>query len=217
MIIFDNVAKKYSNESTPVKDFSMHIKEGQTALLKGESGSGKSTILSLAAGLTRPTTGSISINGRQIAKMPEHFSAQMRRDNIGIIFQSFHLLPTLSTLENVMVPLLPSNLSIKEITERAEKLLDMLGILDKTGLNVSKLSGGEQQRTAIARALINRPKIILADEPTANLDRDLTDSVIEIFKKLSEKGHTILIATHDTAIIESGLTDFIIDVGRIRK
>lgn len=217
MIIFENVTKTYDKSATPVNHFSMHINEGQTAVLKGESGCGKSTILSLAAALTRPTSGSIIIDGKPIAKLPEHLSAIMRRDNIGIIFQSFHLIPSLTVLENVTVPLLPTGRSMKEINKEAEKLLDKLGIAGKRDMNVTKLSGGEQQRTAIARALINNPKIILADEPTANLDRDLTDSVIDIFRNLAAEGRTILIATHDLVITESGIADTIIDIGRNRS
>lgn len=214
MITFDNVTKIFADGTTPVKDFSMHIEKGETVILKGESGSGKSTILSLTAALMRPTSGDITVNNKKIAKLPDDFASLFRRENIGIIFQSYHLLQHFTVMENICVPVLPTNIHYTDAEVKAMSLLSLLGMTDKVDTEVSVLSGGEQQRVAIARALINSPEIILADEPTANLDRKLTDGLIDIFRKLSAHGHTIIIATHDTAITESGIASKIIDIGR---
>lgn len=214
MIIFDKVTKTFADGTTPVKDFSMQIEKGETVILKGESGSGKSTILSLTAALMRPTSGDITVNGKKIAKLPDDYASLFRRENIGIIFQSYHLLPHLTVMENICVPVLPTNIHYTDAEVEAMSILSVLGMTEKADSDVTILSGGEQQRVAIARALINSPEIILADEPTANLDRKLTDGLIEIFSKMKAKGHTIIIATHDSAITESGIADRIIDIGR---
>ncbi len=213
MIVMDSVTKTYTGGVSPISGFSLEIREGETVILSGESGSGKSTLLSLMAALIRPTSGDITIDGKKIAKLPEDFAALYRRENIGIIFQSYHLLPHLTAVENICVPLLPTGLSMKDITAKAMNILSSLNMADKANVNVSKLSGGEQQRTAIARALINNPKIILADEPTANLDRKLTDSLTDTFRRMSDEGRTLVIATHDSALTEALPHARIISIG----
>lgn len=214
MIIFDKVTKTFSDGTTPVKDFSMHIEKGETVIIKGESGSGKSTILSLTAALMRPTAGEITVGGKSIINLPESYASIFRRETVGIIFQRYNLMKHLTVMENICVPILPTNMHYTDAEVRAMSILSMLGMTDKADVNVKKLSGGEQQKVAIARALINEPDIILADEPTANLDRKLTDGLMDIFRKLKKNGKTIIIATHDTAITESGITTSIIDIGR---
>ena len=196
MIIFDKVTKTYGSFS-PVSGFSAEINEGETIILSGASGSGKSTLLALTAALIRPTSGDVIVDGRHIAKLPENFASLYRRDNIGIIFQNYNLLPALTVIENVCVPLLPEKIKYKDLHKKAMNILERLDMADKADMQVTKLSGGEQQRTAIARALINDPKIILADEPTANLDHKLTNDLAGIFIELATGGRTMIIASHD--------------------
>jgi len=209
MIRFINVTKSYG-EIVPLKDFSMDIPAGKTVILDGRSGSGKSTVLALAAALTRPDSGDIEVCGKLIAKLPEEFAAVFRRQRVGIIFQNYNLIPNLSVFDNITIPLLPSGVPFKEQKERAQAVMERLKIADRSGETVKKLSGGEQQRVAIARALINNPSVVLADEPTSNLDAKLTDSILDIFRGMKAEGRTILIATHDRAITESGIADMII-------
>ncbi len=209
MIKFISVTKRYK-DSVPVEDFSMEISAGETAILSGRSGSGKTTILALAAALTRPTSGSIEVNGKQTAKLPEEFASLFRRESVGIIFQNYNLMPNLSTLDNVTLPLLPTKTPFRQQRERAFELMEKLGIDNKAKIAAGRLSGGEQQRASIARALINNPPIVLADEPTSNLDAKLTDKLLEIFAGIKAEGRTLLIATHDKAITESGIADKII-------
>jgi len=209
MIKFISVTKRY-NDITPLDDFSMDIAAGETAILSGRSGSGKTTILALASALTRPTSGSIEVNGKQTAKLPEEFASLFRRESVGIIFQNYNLMPNLTAADNITLPLLPMKIPFRQQRERAQELMEKLGIADRAKTAAGRLSGGEQQRVAIARALINNPPVILADEPTSNLDAKLTDKLLEIFAGIKAEGRTLLIATHDRAVTESGLADKII-------
>lgn len=209
MIKFISVTKRYK-DITPLEDFSMEIAAGETAILSGRSGSGKTTILALAAALTRPTSGSIEVNGKQTAKLPEEFASLFRRESVGIIFQNYNLMPNLSTLDNISLPLLPTKIPYRLQREHAFELMEKLGIEDKAKTAAGRLSGGEQQRVAIARALINNPPVVLADEPTSNLDAKLTDKLLGIFAGMKAEGRTLLIATHDKAVTESGIADKII-------
>ncbi len=185
------------NETVALKDISFEVKDGELSILKGPSGSGKSTLLSIVAALLKPTSGDVEVDGKKIAKLPDNFASLYRRDNIGFIFQKFNLIPTLSVFENVILPLIPSNLSKKEIEQKAQKSMEKFSIDHKKNDLAKNLSGGEQQRVAIARALVNDPKIILADEPTANLDAKLSSNFLDFIKELHEEKKTILIATHD--------------------
>lgn len=209
MIKFTSVTKKYK-DVTPLENFSMDIAAGETAILSGRSGSGKTTILALAAALTRPTSGNIEVNSKQTAKLPEEFASLFRRESVGIIFQNYNLMPNLTTLDNVTLPLLPTKIPFRQQRERAFALMEKLGIADKAKTIAGRLSGGEQQRIAIARALINNPPVVLADEPTSNLDAKLTENLLEIFAGIKAEGRTLLIATHDKAVTESGIADKII-------
>lgn len=216
MIKLESIYKNYNigehNESEVLKNISFLVKENDFTILRGPSGSGKSTILSIIGGLIKPTKGEVFVDGKSIAKLPDKFASLVRQEKIGFIFQKFNLIHELNTIDNITIPLLPGKLSRLEIEKRAEEILDDLSILNKKNVLVKKLSGGEQQRVAIARALINRPKIILADEPTANLDKKLSLSFIQIIKELKQKGITILLASHDPLFSELKCVDNFIDI-----
>jgi len=201
-----------AGQMSVLKDISFTVKENEFTLLNGPSGSGKSTILSIIGGLIKPTSGKVYVDGKSIAKLPDKFSALIRREKIGFIFQKFNLVHDLNVIDNVTIPLIPGKLHKAEIEKRAESILKDLSILDKKYALVKNLSGGEQQRVAIARSLINQPKIILADEPTANLDKKLSYAFIKIMKELKEKGKTILLASHDPLFSNLNSIDNVINI-----
>jgi len=186
-----------SNEVPVLKDINLTIQQGECVILKGVSGSGKTTLLSLIAGLDKPSAGKVLIEGEPISKLPDLFASELRAKKIGIIFQHFNLFEHLSVNENVTLPLIPSGLNMKEIHDKVDKALKVANIIHKHDIIASRLSGGEKQRTAIARALVADPNIILCDEPTANLDRDNSLLFIQILEELHQMGKTIVIATHD--------------------
>ena len=201
MIELRDVSKIY-NYGTPkavvaLEDVNLRIDKGELVLLIGPSGSGKSTLLSLIAALTRPTKGIVKVENKIVSKLPDHFAALYRREWIGFIFQRFNLIEELSVLENVLLPLVPTPLSIARSEERAWEVMERFAIEHKAHTQVSKLSGGERQRVAIARSLVLDPPIILADEPTANLDSTLAQQFLLLLEKLHEQGKTIVVATHD--------------------
>jgi putative ABC transport system ATP-binding protein len=216
MIEFKNINKIYNagktDEHHVLKNLSFNVRENNFTVLRGPSGSGKSTILSIVGGLIKPTSGEVIVDEKPIAKLPDKFAALVRQLKIGFIFQKFNLIPDLSAIDNIIVPLIPSTLTMYEIEKRAEKIMSDFSILSKKNILVNNLSGGEQQRVAIARALINNPKIILADEPTANLDEKLSKNFIEIVKDLKEKGMTILLASHDPLFYNLDFVDNFIDL-----
>jgi len=216
MIRFDAVDLIFNlgqvNEVTALKQINLSIQKNEFTLLRGASGSGKSSIFSLIAGLVKPTSGDVVIDGKSIAKIPDNHAAMMRRDKIGVIFQKFNLIHDLSVFDNMTLPLVPSEMSIRDIRSRTEGILNDLSLMDKLDTSVRYLSGGEQQRVAIARALINNPKIILADEPTANLDQALVESFLQIMHRLKGKGITILLASHDPIFSDLEWVDRTIDI-----
>jgi len=184
-----------------VRDVSLCIAPGESVAVMGRSGSGKSTLLSLLAGLERPTSGRIAYRGRDLSGLDEDALALWRRDNIGLVFQSFHLIPTLSALENVAFPLYPAKMTTAERRRRAAERLAQVGLAERATHRPSRLSGGEQQRVAIARALVNNPGLILADEPTGNLDSATGDEILALFQRLRvETGAALLIITHDEKV-----------------
>lgn len=210
MIVLKNVYKCYKTEAQRIdalRDISLHVKAGECVLLKGASGSGKSTILSLIAGLSKPTTGDVVVDGKRISKLMEPFSAHFRRENIGFIFQRYHLIPTLSVRDNIALPLIPENLTAQVMEKRIQEVMQLCAISHKASALCRHLSGGEQQRVAIARALVNEPKIIIADEPTANLDAVLSEQFIETMHDLKKRGVTLLIATHDSQFFNLPFVD----------
>ena len=215
-IAIENVTKIYNSgsnkEVVAIKDISFEIKRGEVVALMGASGSGKSTILSLIAGFLNPTFGKVVVKGEVISKLPDNFRTQFRRENIGFIFQKFNLLEDLTVKENILIPLIPLDIDTKEMDKKAKKVMELFSIEHKANQKVSSLSGGEQQRCAIARSMINEPNIILADEPTANLDKNLSLDFMKILKDLKNMGKTIMIATHDSRFEDLELVDRKIDV-----
>lgn len=185
---------------TAVSNINLHIKSGEIVAIMGRSGSGKSTAMHLLAGLEHPSSGHVFYKGKDIAGLDEDALALWRRENIGLIFQAFHLIPTLSALENVAFPLYPDGVGADE-RQRAAERLNMVGLADRATHRPSRLSGGEQQRVAIARALINNPGLILADEPTGNLDSETGHDILALFHRLrDEAGVSFLIVTHDDEV-----------------
>ncbi|ATB69101.1 putative cell division transporter, ATP-binding protein FtsE [Sulfurospirillum diekertiae] len=215
MIWIKEVSKSFiqGDESIhALTNISLHVKRGECVVLKGSSGSGKSTLLSLIAGLMQPSQGEVRVDGKEISKLPEHFSAALRRQKMGFIFQKYHLIAHLSALENIMTPLIPENLPWHVLESKAKAVMEQCGIAHKAKIRINRLSGGEQQRVAIARSLINDPLIILADEPTANLDEKLSRELIATLEKLKQKGVTLLIATHDPLFFDLGFVDRIVEI-----
>jgi ABC-type lipoprotein export system ATPase subunit len=187
-----------------VRGVTLQIAQGEFVAIMGRSGSGKSTLLNLIAGLERPTSGRILFQGREINTLGEEELAVWRRENIGLVFQSFHLIPTLSALENVAFPLYPLKMSADERRKRAGERLAQVGLAERADHLPSRLSGGEQQRVAIARALVNQPTLILADEPTGNLDSATGQEILALFRRLNaEAGVALLMITHDEKVAET--------------
>ena len=212
MIQLHNVIKTYDDNVQALKGVNLQFKEGEFIVLKGVSGSGKSTILSLIAGLLKPTSGEVIVDNKKISKLPDHFCSEFRRDNIGFIFQRYNLISTLSVHDNIVLPLLPENLERALLEEKFQRTVTLFNIKHKEESLVKNLSGGEQQRVAIARANVNNPKIILADEPTANLDEKLSLDFIEIIRGLKAINKTIILATHDPLFFHLDFVDRIIEV-----
>ena len=217
MIRLEGVTKEYAGGVFALREVDLRLKEGELVVLKGVSGSGKSTILSLIAGLSKPTEGRVVVDGKEISRLPDHFCAAFRRDNIGIIFQRYNLITELSVEENILLPLYPLNMAREELSSRAQRLLEQFHLQEKAQTVVKNLSGGQQQRVAIARAKVNDPKIILADEPTANLDEKLSKEFIEILRDLKSQKRTIVVATHDPLFFDLDFVDRFITVehGRV--
>jgi putative ABC transport system ATP-binding protein len=180
-----------------LSDLSFEIASGEFIAVMGNSGSGKSTLLSLLGGLNHPTDGKVIVDGIDIYALPSERCADFRREYLGFIFQSFQLLSYLTILENVMLPLAVTALSRGEKTMMAIDILERVGLRSKAYRLPDELSGGEQQRVAIARALVNEPPIILADEPTGNLDSTTSDEIMQLLRKLNNEGHTCIMVTHN--------------------
>jgi putative ABC transport system ATP-binding protein len=209
LIELEQVSKTFHprqpDEMHAVIDVSLAVEPGAAVVLKGPSGSGKSTLLSLIGCMARPTSGRVMVAGRDVGRLPERFLTEVRRTSFGFIFQQFHLLPEVSVLENVLLPLYPLPLGLKAMRQRAEMQLERFGLAGKRTVRAGSLSGGEQQRVAIARALVNAPRILIADEPTAHLDRHSSLELLGLFAELNREGVTLLIATHDPLVHEHPL------------
>ena len=211
MIVLKNITKEYES-IIALKDINLKIDSGDLVVLKGVSGSGKSTILSLIAGINRPTVGEVIVDNKRVSKLQDRFASLYRRESIGFIFQRYNLIPNLTVRDNILTPLIPINLREDEINKRLDRVLKQFNIIEKRDIVVKNLSGGEQQRVAIARALINNPKIIIADEPTANLDEKLSLSFIDIIKNLKDRKKTIIIATHDPLFFNLDIIDRLVEI-----
>ena len=213
-----NVCKVYEQGDMKVPaltDINFSMEEGEYTAIMGPSGSGKSTMMNIIGCLDRITSGTLILDGQDISKCSDNEMSDIRLKKIGFIFQSFQLLPHLSALENVALPLTYAGVSKKERLVRAEEMLGKVGLSDRTGFKPTQLSGGQKQRVAIARAMINRPKMILADEPTGALDSASGNQLMELFRELNDSGITILMITHDANIAKHAKrTEHIFD-GRI--
>jgi len=222
MLKVKNLTKEFQSGDTKVKavdNINLAIPKGFLAAIIGKSGSGKSTLLSLLGALDKPTKGEIIVDDEDIAKWGDRKLIKYRRDKIGFVFQNYNLVPNLSALENVMLPMEFAHLNSKERKNRAEKLLRSVGLTkEKFSRKPAKLSGGEQQRVAIARALANKPKLILADEPTGNLDSATGKIIIDLLKFLAQSEETtIIVATHDKGIADQAKITFKLKDGKLEN
>ncbi|MET9695921.1 ABC transporter ATP-binding protein [Streptomyces sp. NPDC006529] len=186
---------------TALAGIDLTIEDGGRLVIQGPTGGGKSTLLQMLGGLDRPTAGSVVLDGLDLATLPEARLTRVRAENIGFVFQSFNLIPTLTAQENVETALVPLGLKAKVRRERAAEALDSVGLAERAGHLPGELSGGQQQRVAIARALVKKPKVLLADEPTGNLDESTRDEVMDLLEGLwREHGLTFVMVTHDSAL-----------------
>jgi len=200
MIRFEQVSKIYSGGQKALTDVSFHLRKGEMAFLTGHSGAGKSTLLKLITVIERASAGRVWINGHDIAGIDRGHVPFLRRE-IGMIFQNHHLLMDRSVFDNVALPLVIEGFSHGEIRKRVAASLDMVGLYGKERHNPIMLSGGEQQRVGIARAIVNKPALLLADEPTGNLDPKLSMDILRLFETFNDAGTSVLIATHDLGLI----------------
>ena len=214
--------RKVFNEGKPhaltaVAGVSLSIDALQVTVLRGPSGSGKTTLLSLVGCMSRPTEGRILLGEREITSLPERFLTEVRRTTFGFIFQQFNLVKGITALENVMLPAYPLGEPHGALRKRAQALLELFGILPRSASKAEWLSGGEAQRTAICRALINDPPVVVADEPTAHLDTTLSREFMGIVSRLKAAGKTVIIASHDPLVYESPMIDRVVSMrdGRI--
>lgn len=214
MIEFRQVSKKYTQNVTALSDITLSIDKGELVFLAGPSGAGKSTLLKLIAAMERPSTGTVIVNGHDIGRIKTSGLPYLRR-NLGLIFQQQRLLSDRNVLANVMLPLIVCGAARPDAERRARAALDKVGLLDKASSAPMTLSGGEQQRVAIARAIVNRPQIILADEPTANLDRESANKVLDALKAFHAVGVTCIISTHDEQFLDTATRVVYLDHGKI--
>ena len=215
MIRFDKVSKRYPNGREAVTDLSLEIARGEMAFLTGHSGAGKSTLLKLIALIERPTRGTLLVNGQNTSALPRKKIPAFRRQ-IGVVFQDHKLLMDRPVYDNVGLPLVIAGVPEKEIQKRVRAALDQVGLLGRERSRPIELSTGEQQRVGIARAIVGKPALLIADEPTGNLDPDLAVEIMNIFKRFNEVGVTVLIASHDVHLIERyGVRRVMLEGGRV--
>ncbi len=203
IIQLENIAKTYGSGETEVRalaDVNLIVEPGEYCSIMGASGSGKSTVMNVIGCLDRPTSGSYHLDGIDVAQLPDTELAHIRNRKIGFVFQQFHLLPQLSALENVMLPMVYAGVSTAERKERSVEALTRVGLANRLNNKPNQLSGGQQQRVAIARAIVNRPVLILADEPTGALDSQTTQEVLNIFTELNASGITVVMVTHEADV-----------------
>lgn len=201
MIRFDNVTKRYAGSRDGLSEVSLSVDKGEMVFLTGHSGAGKTTLLKLIALIERPTRGQVLLEGRNIGRLPARAIPQHRR-RIGMVFQDHKLLPERTVFENVSLPLIIAGMPRREIARRVRAAIDQVGLLGRETARPDALSTGEQQRVGIARAVVTRPGLLIADEPTGNLDPALSLEIMTLFKRLNQVGVTMLIATHDLALLD---------------
>ncbi len=223
MIRLNDISKVFNqgrpNEFRAVHDVSLDIEDNRITVLRGPSGSGKTTLLSMIGCLSRPTSGRIFLGERNLSGLPERFLTGIRRETFGFIFQRFNLIQGLTVLDNVMLPAYPAAPDHHTLVQRATALLEQFGMAAKRDAKVEWLSGGEAQRTAICRALINDPQILIADEPTANLDTRLSQEFMGIIGELKAAGRTVILTSHDPVVSEAPCVDRVITLrdGRVQE
>jgi cell division transport system ATP-binding protein len=215
MISFERVAKRYPNGREALSGLTLAVAPGEMVYLTGRSGAGKSTVLKLIALLERPTRGQVIINGEATATLPKAKIPAFRR-RVGVVFQDHKLLPDRTVFDNVALPLIVTDTVYREIDRRVRAALDQVGLLGKERMQPLELSVGEQQRVGIARAIVSRPPLLIADEPTGNLDPVLAGEVMDLFRRLNEVGTTIVVATHDLQLVkQSGLREITLNAGTL--
>ena len=220
VIRLTDIGKSYyiGKQEVPVlTHIDLSIKKGEFVSIMGPSGAGKSTLMNILGCLDRPTRGSYELDGSEVATLGDSELAYTRNRKIGFVFQSFNLLPKLSALENVILPMIYGNVFKNERKQRAVKMLESVGLGDRVNHMPAEMSGGQRQRVAIARALINDPAIIMADEPTGNLDSKSTKEVMEIFSRLYKEGKTIILVTHENDVAAYATRHVILSDGHISK
>lgn len=195
-----------------VNSVDLEIKRNTCTVLQGPSGSGKSTLLSILGCLSRPSSGSYSFNKHELSRWSEKFLTGFRQKYIGIIFQNFNLIEGISSFHNIAAPLMATNLPFRQISEKTEKVAELVKISHRLHSKTETLSGGEKQRVAIARALVNDPEMLIADEPTSHLDSELAADILDLFKIIKAAGKTLLIATHDPIVIDHCLVDRVLNM-----
>ena len=220
LIELRNIKKTYKTgtiEYTALKDINLVVNDNDYIALMGTSGSGKSTLMNILGALDSPTSGSYKLRGKSVDSLNDEELSIYRNKEVGFVFQTFNLLPKLNAIENVALPLLYADIPKQERTERAVKMLEKVGLSDQVKNRPNEMSGGQRQRVAIARALINEPSIILADEPTGNLDSKTSLEVMAFFKSLHEAGNTIILVTHELEIAEYAQKTIVLKDGEIIK
>jgi cell division transport system ATP-binding protein len=217
LVSFSAVAKRYPGGQQALREVTFALQSGELAFITGRSGAGKSTLLKLIPAIERPSSGTVIVNGQNVGALKRAAIPYLRR-NVGLVFQDQKLLYDRSVFDNVVLPLAFSGHAPKEAARRARAALDKVGLLARERSNPIQLSGGEQQRVAIARAVVNRPALLVADEPTANLDAESAARIVEIFAAFNQVGVTVLIASHDQALIARfGKRILHLEEGRIRE
>ena len=216
MIELSNIKKAFNqgkpNEYWALNGIDLTLEAGKVTAFRGPSGSGKTTLLTLVGCLSRPTSGRVRFRGETVSGLPERFLTEIRRRTFGFVFQQFNLVRGLSALDNVMLPAYPLGLPYGQLREKAENQLAGLDLGHRRNARVEWLSGGEQQRVAIARALINDPEVIIADEPTANLDTALSLQFLDILSRLIDEGRTVLLTSHDPLVVESSAVHRVVGI-----
>ena len=201
MIEFQNVTKKYPNGTVALNDVSLRIADGEFVFIVGSSGAGKSTLIKLMLREERATSGVIKVNGKNLGKMPRYKIPKFRR-SIGVVFQDFRLIPNMTAYDDVAFALRVTNVSNKEIKRKVPYMLSLVGLANKAKCKPDELSGGEQQRVALARALVNSPSLIIADEPTGNIDPELSFEIVDLLNEINKLGVTIVMVTHEHDLVQ---------------